>query len=50
VSLFESADLPLHWPRLDAFEGPGYRRVATGVATDAGIVEAWIYVAARDGD
>ena len=29
VHVFESSDLPDHWPRLDAFEGPGYRRVIT---------------------
>ena len=23
VQLFESNDLPAHWPRLDDFEGPG---------------------------
>ena len=43
VSLFESADLPDHWARLDAFEGPGYRRVVTRVATPDGEVEASIY-------
>lgn len=50
VRLFESADLPAHWPRLDAFEGEGYRRVAAAVKLDAdeggGTVEAWIYVGA----
>lgn len=46
VSLFESADLPGHWARLDAFEGSGYRRVVARVETDAGSVDAWIYVAA----
>jgi hypothetical protein len=28
VHVFESEDLLGHWDRLDAFEGPGYRRVA----------------------
>jgi gamma-glutamylcyclotransferase (GGCT)/AIG2-like uncharacterized protein YtfP len=27
VEVFESVDLPAHWERLDAFEGPGYQRV-----------------------
>jgi gamma-glutamylcyclotransferase (GGCT)/AIG2-like uncharacterized protein YtfP len=44
VHLFESAELPAHWPRLDAFEGEGYRRVVTQVRTAGGDVEAWIYV------
>ena len=26
VDVFESVDLPAHWSRLDAFEGPGYQR------------------------
>jgi len=26
VHVLESDDLPAHWPRLDEFEGPGYRR------------------------
>jgi len=43
AQLFESKDLPAHWPRLDAFEGPGYRRVLTQAATDEGPVDAWIY-------
>lgn len=46
VSLFESADLPDHWPRLDAFEGTGYRRFVTRVLTEDGEREAWIYVLA----
>jgi gamma-glutamylcyclotransferase (GGCT)/AIG2-like uncharacterized protein YtfP len=46
VDLFESADLPAHWARLDAFEGEGYRRVVTTVTTPEGVVEACIYVAA----
>jgi gamma-glutamylcyclotransferase (GGCT)/AIG2-like uncharacterized protein YtfP len=46
VYLFESADLPDHWPRLDAFEGPGYERVMTRVQTADGEVDAWIYVIA----
>jgi len=46
VHLFESADLPSHWARLDQFEGPGYRRVITNVRTRAGDVPASIYVLA----
>jgi gamma-glutamylcyclotransferase (GGCT)/AIG2-like uncharacterized protein YtfP len=46
VDLFESADLPGHWPRLDAFEGTGYRRVITPVGTADGELDAWIYVLA----
>ena len=46
VQLFQSAELPAHWARLDAFEGPGYRRVVTQVETDGGPVAAFIYVAA----
>ena len=43
VHLFESADLPDHWKRLDDFEGAEYRRVPVQVRTDDGFVEAWIY-------
>ena len=46
VDLFLSNDLPAHWDRLDAFEGEGYRRVVTAVATADGLVEASIYVLA----
>ena len=44
VYIFESIDLPAHWPRLDAFEGSGYQRVATTVHTASGVTEASIYV------
>ena len=44
VHLFESPDLPAHWPRLDAFEGEGYRRVVTQVRTPEGDLAASIYV------
>jgi gamma-glutamylcyclotransferase (GGCT)/AIG2-like uncharacterized protein YtfP len=44
VLLFESADLPEHWARLDEFEGSGYRRVVTTVNTEEGERSAWIYV------
>ena len=46
VDLFESDELPHHWPRLDAFEGDGYRRVVVQVHTDDGEIPAFIYVAA----
>jgi gamma-glutamylcyclotransferase (GGCT)/AIG2-like uncharacterized protein YtfP len=46
VHLFESADLPDHWSRLDEFEGPGYRRAMARVSTAAGELDAWIYVLA----
>ena len=47
VYLFESADLPNHWTRLDHFEGEGYRRVVTTVHTEKGERSAWIYVLAE---
>ena len=47
VQLFESADLPRHWNRLDEFEGAEYRRVAAQVSTPEGDVTAWIYVVAN---
>ena len=34
VHLFESADLPKHWERLDEFEGDGYERVPIPVHRD----------------
>jgi gamma-glutamylcyclotransferase (GGCT)/AIG2-like uncharacterized protein YtfP len=47
VEVFESSALPHHWERLDAFEGPGYRRVATDVSTAEGVLPASIYVLAE---
>lgn len=44
VHLLESPELSDHWSRLDAFEGPGYRRVVTQVCTADGDLDAWIYV------
>jgi gamma-glutamylcyclotransferase (GGCT)/AIG2-like uncharacterized protein YtfP len=41
---FESIELPAHWARLDAFEGPGYQRVVTTVHMPTGDVDAYIYV------
>lgn len=48
VDLFESAELPEHWARLDEFEGSGYRRVVTTVSTKEGKRSACIYVLADD--
>jgi gamma-glutamylcyclotransferase (GGCT)/AIG2-like uncharacterized protein YtfP len=45
VQVFESADLPAHWARLDHFEGAGYERVDVEVRTPAGPVAASVYVA-----
>ena len=50
VDVFESAALPRHWHRLDAFEGPGYRRVSVEVATADGVLTASIYVLAEQTD
>ncbi|WP_321476493.1 gamma-glutamylcyclotransferase [uncultured Paludibaculum sp.] len=47
VDVFESAELPRHWSRLDEFEGSGYRRVVASVQTADGVVAAWIYVLAE---
>lgn len=47
VHLFESADLPEHWVRLDEFEGSGYQRVVTTVTTEESEQRAWIYVLAE---
>ncbi len=44
VFVFESRVLVDHWQRLDAFEGPGYRRLAVDVSTDEGVLPASIYV------
>jgi len=48
AQIFESADLPRHWPRLDDFEGPGYQRVVVPVETAVGCPEAFIYVHKSD--
>ena len=48
IHLFESDDLPNHWPRLDAFEGAGYRRVKAQIDTSNGPLVAWIYVDAGE--
>lgn len=43
VFIFESADLPDHWARLDAFEGDQYTRLVTEAQTDTGPVPVSIY-------
>ncbi|MBN9663642.1 MAG: gamma-glutamylcyclotransferase [Acidobacteria bacterium] len=47
VDLFESAELPHHWARLDEFEGTGYRRAVASVQSEDGAAAAWIYVLAK---
>jgi gamma-glutamylcyclotransferase (GGCT)/AIG2-like uncharacterized protein YtfP len=42
VYLVESSELPDHWPRLDEFEGAGYRRVVTQVRTANGELDAFM--------
>ena len=44
VQVFESSDLPVHWARLDQFEGIGYRRAIVQVSTPDGGIESSIYV------
>ena len=44
VYVFESLELPNHWPRIDEFEGAGYHRVVTQVRTVDGDLDASIYV------
>ena len=44
VDILESSDLPQHWERLDEFEGEGYSRVETVVATEHGTLSVSIYV------
>ncbi|MEF2278795.1 gamma-glutamylcyclotransferase [Deinococcus sp. YIM 134068] len=47
VQVFESADLPFHWSRLDEFEGPGYQRVTAVVEVARGRLPVSLYVLAR---
>ena len=49
VQLFESADLPARWQRLDEFEGSGYQRVTVAVALAEETRPASIYVLAAAG-
>ena len=47
VAVLEVDALAPHLPRLDAFEGPGYRRVVLPVRVAGGMeVDAWVYVLA----
>jgi gamma-glutamylcyclotransferase (GGCT)/AIG2-like uncharacterized protein YtfP len=48
VHLFTTPALAEAWPRLDAFEGEGYRRVPVRVRTDQGTAWASIYTLAQD--
>lgn len=50
VGVLVSPDLPDAWERLDAFEGPGYRRVLVPVATDEGVMVANVYELAESSD
>lgn len=43
VFIFESADLPEHWERLDKFEGEGYQRGTIIAMTDRGPLDVSIY-------
>lgn len=47
VALLVSSELPLHWSRLDDFEGTGYRRVPIGVSIEDGselvVCRAYVY-------
>ena len=47
VQIFESTNLKTEWSRLDAFEGPGYRRVVVEANTSTGPVAAYIYALAN---
>lgn len=45
VQVLAAPDLADHLERLDAFEGPGYRRVVLPVTlADGRVVDAWVYV------
>ena len=47
--LFRSPDLYKYWGRLDAFEGPNYRRVVAEVCgIEQGLVKAYVYAINRD--
>ncbi len=49
-----SEELPRAWARLDAFEGPGYRRIVVEVTLDddhgGGTIEANVYESFPEGD
>ena len=46
VFIFESDDLPDHWPEFDSFEGKEYVRTATWAETDTGRLRVSIYALA----
>lgn len=42
--VFSSTELEAHWPRLDAFEGEGYERLAVTVNVEgSGRLDAYVY-------
>ena len=42
--VFQSVNLPNHWPELDEFEGDAYLRVSTPVTLENGdTIDAWVY-------
>lgn len=43
VQVLQSADLPAHWPALDAFEGEQYRRILVPVRLATGFRVANLY-------
>lgn len=49
--IFASDELDRHWPRLDDFEGPGYRRVTIDATlADGSTLDAQIYALNREPD
>ena len=50
VHVFEFRALLDWWPRLDAFEGAGYRRVTVEVSTTEGVLSSSIYVLVEPSD
>ena len=49
VHISESADLPAHWARLDAFEGAEYRRVVIAAEVEGDRLTASIYALNQPG-
>jgi gamma-glutamylcyclotransferase (GGCT)/AIG2-like uncharacterized protein YtfP len=43
VRVFESPDLPLHWERLDRFEGSAYHRIVTAATVDGRPLPVYVY-------
>ena len=46
MQVFESPDLPAHWPTLDEFEGEDYPRMLIPVIRGGGVEVANVYAAA----